>query len=79
MVQLPHRVRIQGTAAWLAWLALHLIALLGGRNRLSALVNLSCRYLTRRRGGGGIIGDHPPGSPLDSPASQPTIGSAGTN
>jgi len=79
VVQLPHRVRIQGTAAWLAWLALHLIALLGGRNRISALVNLSCRYLTRRHGDGGIIGDHPPTSPLDILASQPTIGSAGTN
>jgi NADH dehydrogenase len=66
VVQLPHRVRIQGTAAWLAWLALHLITLLGGRNRLTALVNMSWRYLTWRHGGGGIIGDHPPGSPLDS-------------
>jgi hypothetical protein len=72
-------VRIRGTAAWLAWLALHLTALLGGRNRLTALVNLSCRYLTWRRGGGGIIGDHPPGGPLGILASQPTIGSAGTN
>jgi NADH dehydrogenase len=79
VVQLPHRVRIQGTAAWLAWLALHLIALLGGRNRISALVNLSWRYLTWRHGGSGIIGDHPPASPLDILASQPTIGSAGTN
>jgi NADH dehydrogenase len=79
VVQLPHRVRIQGTAAWLAWLALHLIALLGGRNRLTALVNLSCRYLTWWHGGGGIIGDHPPGSPLDNLVSQPTIGSAGTS
>src|SRR6516164_3473900 len=76
VVQLPHRVRIQGTAAWLA---LHLIALLGGRNRLTALVNLSCRYLTWRHGCSGIIGDHPPASPLGILASQPTIGSAGTN
>jgi len=79
VMQLNHRVRIQGTAAWLAWLALHLIALLGGRNRISALVNLSCRYLTWRHGGSGIIGDHPPASPLDTLASQPAIGSAGTN
>jgi len=79
VVQLPHRVRIQGTAAWLAWLALHLIALLGGRNRLTALVNLSCRYLTWRHGGSGIVGDHPPASRLGILASQPTIGSAGTN
>ena len=58
---LPGRVRVRGTAAWLAWLALHLITLLGGRNRVSALVNLSWRYLTWRRTGGGIIGDRAPG------------------
>jgi NADH dehydrogenase len=63
VVQLPHRVRIRGTAAWLAWLALHLITLAGGRNRISALVNLSWRYLTWRHGGSGIIGDHAPASP----------------
>jgi NADH dehydrogenase len=40
VVELPHRVRIRGTIAWVAWLALHLVALLGSRNRLSALVNL---------------------------------------
>ena len=72
-------MRIQGTAAWLAWLVLHLIALLGARNRISALVNLSCRYLTWQHSGSGIIGDHPPASPLHIVASQPTIGSAGTN
>ena len=34
VVELPRRVRIHGTLAWLAWLALHLITLLGGRNRI---------------------------------------------
>jgi len=63
VVQFPRRVRVRGTAAWLAWLTLHLITLLGGRNRLTALVNLAWRYLTWRRGGGGlVIGDHPPGA-----------------
>ena len=57
VVQLPGRVRVRGTLAWLAWLALHLATLLGGRNRISALVNLSWRYLTWRRGGGLILGD----------------------
>jgi NADH dehydrogenase len=61
VVQLPGQVRVRGTAAWLAWLALHLVTLLGGRNRVSALVNLSWRYLTWRRTGGGIIGDRAPG------------------
>jgi NADH dehydrogenase len=60
VVQLPMRIRVKGTLAWLAWLALHLIELLGGRNRISALVNLSWRYLTWSRGGGVIIGDDHP-------------------
>ena len=60
VVQLPHRIRIRGTLAWLAWLALHLVTLLGGRNRISALINLSWRYLTWARGGGLIVGDEDP-------------------
>jgi hypothetical protein len=62
-------VRIHGTPAWLAWLALHLITLLGGRNRITALVNMSWRYLTWRRGGGFIVGDGMTGlTPLGGPA-----------
>ncbi len=59
VVQLNHGIRFQGTLAWLAWLALHLYTLLGGRNRISALINLSYRYLSWRRGGGIIVGDEP--------------------
>ena len=57
VVELPRQVRMRGTLAWLVWLALHLITLLGGRNRISALVNMSSRYLTWQRGGGLIVGD----------------------
>jgi NADH:ubiquinone reductase (H+-translocating) len=60
VVELPRRIRFTGTLAWLAWLALHLIELLGGRNRVSALVDLSWRYLTWSRGGGVIVGDDRP-------------------
>jgi NADH dehydrogenase len=60
VVQLPLGIRVRGTLAWLAWLGLHLVTLLGHRNRISALVNLSWRYLTWSRGGGVIIGDDPP-------------------
>ena len=63
VVELPGQIRARGTLAWLAWLALHLIMLLGGRNRISALVNLSWRYLTWSRGGGVIIGDDAPAEP----------------
>ena len=74
VVQLPHRLRVHGTPAWLAWLALHLITLLGGRNRITALVNLAWRYLTWSRGGGGLIGDNPPAGPgprLEPPVEWP--------
>jgi NADH dehydrogenase len=62
VVELPSRIRARGTLAWLAWLALHLVTLLGGRNRISALVNLTWRYLTWSRGGGVIVGDDPVGA-----------------
>jgi NADH dehydrogenase len=57
VVDLPSKIRFRGTLAWLAWLGLHTFYLLGGRNRISALVNLSWRYFTWSRGGGVIIGD----------------------
>jgi NADH dehydrogenase len=60
VVELPHRVRIRGTIAWVAWLALHLVTLLGNRNRLSALVNLAYRYLTWGHSGAVIVDSDPP-------------------
>ena len=72
VVELPHGVRIHGTLAWLAWLGLHMFYLLGGRNRLSALLNLSYRYLIWGHGGGVIVGDDPPGAlPGGLPQLQP--------
>ena len=68
VVELPHGVRMHGTLAWLAWLGLHLFYLLGGRNRLSALLNLSYRYLVWGRGGGVIVGDDPPVARPGGPA-----------
>ncbi len=59
VVQLAVGVRMTGTLAWLCWLALHIVTLLGGRNRVTALVNLAWRYLTWTHGGGMIVGDDP--------------------
>ena len=59
IVQLPQGLRFTGTLAWLAWLGLHLVYLLGGRNRVSTLINLSWRYLAWGHGGGVIVGDEP--------------------
>jgi len=57
VVELRGGVQLRGTIAWFAWLGLHLIYLLGNRNRVVTLVNLAWRYLTWSRGGGVIVGD----------------------
>jgi NADH:ubiquinone reductase (H+-translocating) len=59
VVQFPRGARITGTLAWLAWLALHLMYLLGNRNRVATLINLSWRYIAWGHGGGVIVGDEP--------------------
>jgi NADH:ubiquinone reductase (H+-translocating) len=59
VVQLPRGLRLRGTLAWLAWFALHLVYLLGGRNRVSALINLAYRYVSWGHGGAVIVGDEP--------------------
>jgi NADH:ubiquinone reductase (H+-translocating) len=59
VVELPKGLKIRGTLAWLAWLGLHMVYLLGGRNRISTLINLSWRYLAWGHGGGVIVGDDP--------------------
>jgi NADH dehydrogenase len=59
VVQLAQGPRLRGTLAWLAWFALHLFYLLGGRNRLTTLINLTYRYITWGHGGAVIVGDEP--------------------
>jgi NADH dehydrogenase len=59
VVQLPHGIELTGTIAWLAWLGLHIVRLLGNRNRVSALVDLTARYFAWPTGAGVIVGDIP--------------------
>jgi NADH:ubiquinone reductase (H+-translocating) len=59
VVQFPKGARLTGTIAWFAWLGLHLFYLLGYRNRVATLINLSFRYITWGHGGGVIVGDEP--------------------
>jgi NADH dehydrogenase len=69
VVQLAHGTRITGTLAWLAWLGLHMFYLLGGRNRISTMINLAWRYLSWGHGGGVIVGDIPMGGrPGEAPS-----------
>ncbi|MGH3420113.1 MAG: NAD(P)/FAD-dependent oxidoreductase [Streptosporangiaceae bacterium] len=62
VVEFPRGARITGTIAWFAWLGLHLVYLLGNRNRVATLINLSWRYIAWGHGGAVIVGDEPVGS-----------------
>jgi NADH:quinone reductase (non-electrogenic) len=66
VVQLAGGLRMRGTLAWFAWFALHLIYLLGGRNRVTTLINLTYRYLFWGHGGAVIVGDEPVNAQLPS-------------
>lgn len=66
IIELAHGPDLTGTLAWLGWLGLHLFYLLGGRNRVSALINLTWRYIAWGRDGSVIVGDEPAG--MDEPA-----------
>ena len=50
-------LRLTGFMAWLAWLVVHLIYLIGFRNRLSVLANWAYAYFSYRRGAR-LITDH---------------------
>jgi NADH dehydrogenase len=49
VTELPNGWRFSGPAGWLAWLGLHLVRLMGFRNRANVLVNWAWNYLTYDR------------------------------
>jgi len=54
-----HSVDLTGTLAWLVWLFIHIVMLLGNRNRLATFVNLFTKYLAPSRRTNPIVGDVP--------------------
>jgi len=50
VADLPFGIRLGGTPAWLSWLGLHLVALVGFRNRATVLLNWAWNYVTWDRG-----------------------------
>jgi NADH dehydrogenase len=61
VADLPGGVRLWGTPGWLAWLGLHIVYLIGFRNRVSVLVDWAWNYLTWDWGPRVILGrDRPP-------------------
>jgi NADH dehydrogenase len=50
VAELPIGLRLSGPLGWLAWLGLHILYLMGFRNRANVLVNWAWNYLTYDRG-----------------------------
>lgn len=60
------RVKLWGLTAWVLWLVVHILYLVGFRNRLIVLINWAWAYLTLSRGARLITGDieHAPERPV---------------
>jgi NADH dehydrogenase len=50
VAQLPSGMRLRGWIGWIAWLGLHLVQLIGFRNRAFVLLNWAWSYFTFERG-----------------------------
>ena len=59
VVELPNGRTLSGWFGWIAWLVLHLVMLIGFRNRANVLVNWAWNYWTYDRGSRLIL-THPP-------------------
>ena len=59
VIQLPLGIRLRGLPAWLGWVGIHVLMLMGGRNQFATMVNLAARYLTWRHAPNVIVGDPP--------------------
>jgi NADH dehydrogenase len=53
------RLKMSGVMAWLAWLTLHLVFLIGFRNKVAVMVNWIYSYFAYKRGAR-IIMNEPP-------------------
>jgi NADH dehydrogenase len=63
------RIKLQGFPAWLAWLVIHLIFLIGFRNKLAVLISWAYSYFTYKLGARIIINGLPEGG-LPRPAAE---------
>ncbi len=67
VAEVAHLPQLRGTAAWLLWNAVHIVTLLGNRNRAATIVNLAAKYLAWNRTHSAIVGDtHGSGPPADA-------------
>ncbi len=57
VVELPGGRTLTGIAAWALWVGVHMATLLGGRNRIQAMVNTGFRYVAWPESATNIVGD----------------------
>ncbi len=57
ITEFPSGLVVRGTLGWLAWLGLHILYLIGFRNKIVVLINWSWRYLSWGSGPRVIVGD----------------------
>ncbi len=76
VAELPTGIDLTGAVAWLAWLGLHLVYLLGVRNKVSVVFNWAWNYFTWDRGPRLILRPeelpHTPHPHADGPEPRPT-------
>ncbi|HET7482862.1 MAG TPA: NAD(P)/FAD-dependent oxidoreductase [Actinomycetota bacterium] len=70
VAELRH-LRLSGFPAWVTWLAIHLIRLIGFRNKLVVLLNWAYNYLTYDRGVRMIVEPVPPPPPAEGSDASP--------
>ena len=56
IADLPGHIRLSGFIAWLAWLFIHILFLIGFRNRILVLIEWAWQYVSFRRGARLITG-----------------------
>ncbi|WP_372489974.1 hypothetical protein [Chitinophaga sedimenti] len=66
-------IRTQGFRAWLIWMFIHLISIIGFRNRLVVLINWVWKYLRYDAGIGVIIGEKKENTPVEEAVEKATI------
>ena len=70
------RLRMKGWFAWMAWLLIHILFLIGFQNRLAVMLQWAWNYLTWQRGARLITGEvgadlAPAGKPIGTPEREP--------
>jgi len=77
VAEITHAPKLKGFVAWAIWLFVHIIGLLGTRNRVATVVNLGGRYLAWPRTYNAIVGEVPTPGLGGSPGADRDPGAVG--